>query len=362
MRPFGVFIALDGHRRHALVPPHHVADGVTLSRDDDDADKVRALSWFFAPGAFVFCKVVGLAPDPSGAGVRISGSLRCCDQETGADLDPNGMLASERPPGGGGGGGRGGGGASLGPPGAGPVSDTPPSLGIHRARIARTAPFGAFVWIEGWSGRALVHWSQVAEDLHIDKDSPDADKEAAVAACVPAVGGECWVKVVAHEEGAAAPGGGPPGPARVSASLKLVDQRTGDDRDPNGLKWRPRGGGGAGGAPPGARPPVGAGAGAVAAGDAVAWGHLAADTYGGGGKQYDLVVGGASESEDEEIGGKGAEPGGRSPSPVIQSVEHALEILRTYGGGGSSSRRKRHTKEKKEKKGKRSSRRSRSRS
>lgn len=38
-------------------------------------------------------------------------------------------------------------------------------------------------------------------------------------------------------------GGGGRG-ARVACSIKLVDQKTGDDLDPNNLKWQPRGAGG----------------------------------------------------------------------------------------------------------------------
>ena len=346
VRPFGVFVEVPGHRRHALIPPHQVAPGVTLSRNDSDDDKVRALSYFARPGETVWAKIVGLAPDPRG-GVRVTASLRAVDQATGEDADPDGVIAAERPGGDGDGrrGGRGGGDARRGPPGDARPTDDPPPLGVAHARVARVAPYGVHLWIEGYTGTALVHASHVSDHLILDREAAEGEKVAALAACVPSIGEDCYAKVVAVE-----PPSSEGGPLRVSASLKLADQRTGADLDPHGSKWRPRGtGGDAGG---GGRPPVGAAAADRVAGDAVDWGHLAADTYGGG-KTYDLVVGGDSDGDGQGAAAAAAPTHrrrrrSRSPTPVITSVEEALAILEKYGGG-----RRKEKKEKKERRSRR---------
>ena len=349
VRPFGVFVEVPGHRRHALVPPHQVAPGVTLTRDDSDDDKVRALSYFARPGESVWAKIVGLAPDPrGGGGVRVTASLRAVDQATGEDADPDGTIAAERPGGDGDGrrgrGGGGGGDARRGPPGDVRPTDDPPPLGVVRARVARVAPYGVHLWIEGYTGTALVHASHVSDHLVVDRDAPEGEKVAALAACVPSVGDDCYTKVVAVEPPTAE--GAPP---RVAASLKLADQRTGTDLDPHGLKWRPRGAGGDADAS-GGRPPVGAAAADRVAGDAVDWGHLAADTYGGG-KTYELVVGGDSEGEQNAAAAAAVSPHhhsrrrhrSRSPTPVITSAEEALAILEKYGGGRRKEKKERRS-------------------
>ncbi len=48
MRPFGVFVRPDGHPQDAMVHASQVNEQCVLSRDDEDADKVKALE-FFAP-------------------------------------------------------------------------------------------------------------------------------------------------------------------------------------------------------------------------------------------------------------------------------------------------------------------------
>ena len=60
---------------------------------------------------------------------------------------------------------------------------------------------------------------------------------------------------------------------KIGCSIKLVEQSSGEDMDPNGLRYKPRGEGGPG--RPGAGG-LGAGAGQVVGGK-VDWGHLAGD-------------------------------------------------------------------------------------
>jgi len=48
VRPFGVFVALSGFRRHGMVHSSQVADEVTFSREDEDEMKVKTMD-FYAP-------------------------------------------------------------------------------------------------------------------------------------------------------------------------------------------------------------------------------------------------------------------------------------------------------------------------
>ena len=61
---------------------------------------------------------------------------------------------------------------------------------------------------------------------------------------------------------------------KIGCSIKLVDQTSGEDMDPNGLRYKPRG---SGPGDPGGRPQgLGASAGVVVGGK-IDWGHLAGD-------------------------------------------------------------------------------------
>lgn len=48
VRPFGVFVRPDGHPQDALVHASQVNEQLSFSREDEEADKVKALE-FFAP-------------------------------------------------------------------------------------------------------------------------------------------------------------------------------------------------------------------------------------------------------------------------------------------------------------------------
>jgi hypothetical protein len=114
------------------------------------------------------------------------------------------------------------------------------------------------------------------------------------------------------------------GGSKISASLKLVNQRDGTDLDPAHTKYRPRGGregggGGAGGLEGGAfRGGSGRGTSvaaqvATAQGNVVDWGYLKADVvqYGGGGdKEYGILA-------DEDVRETSAH---RGFPPVVETI------------------------------------------
>ena len=48
VRPFGVFVEMEGYRRHGLVHNSQVSEDIAFSREDEDEAKVKAME-FFAP-------------------------------------------------------------------------------------------------------------------------------------------------------------------------------------------------------------------------------------------------------------------------------------------------------------------------
>lgn len=224
-----------------MVHASQVSEQCALSRDDDDRDKVKALEFFAPCNAQVYVKLTDIQDDGSGR-LKLACSMKTCDQDTGADLDPtHASTARHRP--------------------RGPESDAPPEVGsIYAAVVERVQPFGIFVRLPGFRKWGLVHSSQVSDHLEISREDGDESKTAALASVV-AVGESVQVKVVevvADERG-----------PKVGCSIKLVNQRDGSDLDPNFLKYRPRG------EAPGAKSgPMGTAAGDVKPGAVVDWGHL----------------------------------------------------------------------------------------
>ncbi|GFR46504.1 hypothetical protein Agub_g8085, partial [Astrephomene gubernaculifera] len=266
IRPFGIFLALPGYRRHVLVHNSQVSDELRFNREDDEDAKVKALEFYFPRGEQVWVKITEVAPDDRNpAEMRVNGSIRAVDQTSGTDLDPDGLMAGahgqEHPAGGAGGpGGRGRGG---------PETDEPPEVGsVHRGVVKRIEAYGVFVALEGYRRHGLVHTSQVSNYLNFTREDSDEQKKAELGGVVT-VGEQIWVKVVevAPDE---ARGG-----FKIGCSIKLVNQTSGEDLDPANTRYRPRGDG-AGGRPggPGA---IGASAGEVGRGGKIDWGHLAAD-------------------------------------------------------------------------------------
>ncbi|BDA46039.1 probable nucleolar protein of 40 kDa [Coccomyxa sp. Obi] len=325
IRPFGVFVEMEGYRRHGLVHNSQISEEVSFSRDDEDEAKVKAMEFFAPVGSQVWVKVVEVRDDGSGQ-PKINCSMKVVSQEDGADLDPTNAAAIR-----GGGGGRGGG-ISFG----GPQSDAPPEVGsVLQAMVASVKPYGIFVRLKGFRANGLVHLSQISDHLDIGKDESDEDKVNALSA-VHSVGDPLWVKIVEVTDD-----GGERGP-KVACSIKLVDQREGTDLDPHNVKWQPRGEGGPGGHGP--RGPAQAAA-VVQQGGTVDWGHLkAGDRQYGDAQQYDLVgdevlamlppppppaMAAAHNGHMQQS----AEPPGPSQ---IGSVEEAMAILAKFGKGGKS--------------------------
>ncbi|PNH10420.1 hypothetical protein TSOC_002850, partial [Tetrabaena socialis] len=251
------------------------SDELGFTREDDDETKVKALEFYFPRGEQVWVKISEVSPDDRNPGeLRLSGSLKAVDQQTGADLDPEGRLAAAAAHGGGGGGGGAGGPGGRG--GAGPETDEPPEVGsIHRATVKRIEAYGVFVALEGFRRHGLVHTSQVSNYLSFTREDTDEQKKAELGGVVT-VGEQMWVKVratsprVRFSRAAVAEGRA----AWVPRAALLAE---GLQRFPWGLwqRYRPRDAQGRGG---GEKAAIGANAGEVGRGGKIDWGHLAADT------------------------------------------------------------------------------------
>jgi predicted RNA-binding protein with RPS1 domain len=117
-------------------------------------------------------------------------------------------------------------------------ADELPCVGIcYRARVVSVREFGAFVKIPGYAKQGLVHISQLASHR----------VDAAELRLFCREDEEVWVKVLAIEGGGL--GGGP---TRIACSMKVVDQESGRDQDPDDEEGATRraaaaGGGGGGG-------------------------------------------------------------------------------------------------------------------
>ncbi|KXZ49883.1 hypothetical protein GPECTOR_19g334 [Gonium pectorale] len=256
VRPFGIFVALPGYKRHVMVHNTQVSDELRFTREDDDEAKVKALEFYFPRGEQVWVKVMEVTPDDRNpAEMRVNGSMRAVDQATGTDLDPNGLMAAAEQHGGGRGRG-------------GPETDEPPEAGtVHRAVVKRIEAYGVFVALEGYRRHGLVHTSQVSNYLSFSKEDSDEQKKAELAGVVT-VGEQIWVKVVEVTADEARGG------YKIGCSIKLVSQADGEDLDPAMTRYKPRdaAGRGAGGGV------VGSTVGEVGRGGKIDWGHLAGDT------------------------------------------------------------------------------------
>ncbi|KAF6261416.1 hypothetical protein COO60DRAFT_1636853 [Scenedesmus sp. NREL 46B-D3] len=315
VKAFGVFVSIEGYRRHVLVHHSQVSDEVLLTRGDEDELKVKALEYAAPPGQRVWVKILEVSPDQNGPGFRVHGSMRVLDQDSGADLDPTGQAAAAAAAKGGGGGRQ---------------SDEPPEVGsCLRGEVKRIEAYGVFVALQGFRKYGLVHASQVANYLEFSAEDGEAERKKALGEVVE-LGQEVWAKVRGWQQQRAKVvevGHDDRGP-KIGCSMKLVDQSDGTDLDPQNLRYRPRGEGGQGG--PGARAPVGASAGEVRGG-AVDWGYLATrpDAFGSSG--YDLL-----KDDPEGRGGPGAaggRGGGYPPPPQQQQQQQQQRQLPPVGRG-----------------------------
>lgn len=190
IRPFGVFVQLEGFRKYALVHSSQVRRGA------------------------------------QGVGVGLSGHGGRHGAEPGGEC--SGAEAD----------------AVL---GAGSTKSAPQGGACRGKR--RRAPLHPCFWRANLAGPAPLPLTsdqppvpaprpappQISDHLFFGKEDTDEDKVREMGE-VLAVGEAVWVKIVEVGEDERGP--------RVSASIKLVSQRDGTDLDPNGLKYKPRGAGG----------------------------------------------------------------------------------------------------------------------
>ncbi len=54
IRPFGVFVEMEGYRRHGLVHNSQISEEVSFSREDEDEAKVKAMEFFAPVGSQVY--------------------------------------------------------------------------------------------------------------------------------------------------------------------------------------------------------------------------------------------------------------------------------------------------------------------
>lgn len=105
-----------------------------------------------------------------------------------------------------------------------------------RARVVSVRPFGVFVALPKSRLQALVHHSQVAEEVQFGKGDSDEARIHALEYFCPRAS-EVWVKITGSREGE---GGAAP---KLSSSMRAVNQDTGEDLDPTGALIDNGGGG-----------------------------------------------------------------------------------------------------------------------
>lgn len=97
VRPFGIFVRLEGFYKQGLVHLSQLSDHEVTDREDSDALKVKAIAAVAGEGDQVWVKVISLKDD-GGGGVKIGCSLKFVSQSTGKDLDPNNVKLDQQQP------------------------------------------------------------------------------------------------------------------------------------------------------------------------------------------------------------------------------------------------------------------------
>ena len=196
-------------------------------------------------------------------------------------------------------------------------------------------PYGVRARPEGRARDVLVPSHQVSENLRFDKEDDDAARVAGVEGVVTR-GDAVFVKIVEIKDDPRDAAG----PPRVTASMKLCDQGSGADLDPDGARYRPAGDRGAEGDAGARDRRVGAGAGdRVRASGVIDWGHHAGDVKQmrllgdgeppDGGARYDLLE--DDPEADREMRAARASDG-RGPDGRAAAA----------AAGGPAARRRRH--------------------
>lgn len=278
---FGVFVRLMNAERHnaspvdALVHSSNVSDELRFSRDDADEDRIKAMEWMCNAGESVWVQVLEVAEDRDGGRPRVSCSIKSINQDDGTRKPSNERAAATHA-------------------GNSDERELPDVGSIHRASVVKIMPFGVFVKVHGYRRHALVHPKQISGFIEMSRDDTDEAKVAALSEVV-SIDEEIFVKIIDVKQGTET------SPARVAASLKVVNQTTGADLDPHMLSQQRQARGG----DMYDAQRVGAGAGAVTTSGKIDWGHLTGDVRQMGGKAYDLVV------DDAEV----VHPDQRQPVP-----------------------------------------------
>eukprot|EP00727_Mastigamoeba_balamuthi_P000585 m51a1_g10523 putative nucleolar protein of 40 kda-like (332) ;mRNA; r:221780-222929 len=208
---------------------------------------------------------------------------------------------------------------------------TPPVNSVHRVKVVRIQPFGAFCEVPGYSRHGLLHVSQMSASR---VENPEE---------VVSVGEELWAKVTRVSE---------EGDGKYSLSLRGVSQTDGEDKDPNNLLSSQQRGG-PGGSGEARKIEVGAVL-KTTCRRCGGQGHLASECYAsgvGGGTKYELLSTPPREREEmrEEIARTEREKQQREADEKhkatgeVLSARQALAILAAAGDskkrarGGSSS-------------------------
>ena len=254
-----------------LVHASQVSDDITFQRDDSDEAKVQSLSYFFPVDTKVFVKVLKCEEDPA-RGWKVSLSMKIVNQETGEDNDPENKKDV----------------FNKSPNNAPSASFEADLFGVYKGKVSSIKPYGVFVNLENTRTSALVHVSEISEHLRFSRGDTDEDKVMGIEG-VLSVGESCFVKIIEMK---------PPESERdrmkLSGSIRLVDQKSGEDLDPENMKLRERRDTGGGDDATGGRfnkKPVGADAGEkVQPGGIVQWGHEKADVKEQSKNAYDFVV------------------------------------------------------------------------
>ncbi|OAE24828.1 hypothetical protein AXG93_4242s1000 [Marchantia polymorpha subsp. ruderalis] len=92
IRPFGLFVKLDGYRNHGLVHISQVSDHEVTKRDDPDAVKVEALSSVAAEGESIYVKVISVKTEEDGS-VKVGCSLNLWNPSSSAGTDKRNLVA-----------------------------------------------------------------------------------------------------------------------------------------------------------------------------------------------------------------------------------------------------------------------------
>lgn len=94
VRPFGLFVRLDGFVKQGLVHLSQLSNQEVTKRDDPDELKVEAIAAVAGEGDQVWVKVISVRQE--GANVKVGCSLKFVSQSTGEDLDPNNVKLEQQ--------------------------------------------------------------------------------------------------------------------------------------------------------------------------------------------------------------------------------------------------------------------------